>query len=464
MKKVIIIGGGIAGLSAGVFAQLSGFDTTILEGHSIAGGNCTSWKRKGYLFEGGLHWLAGTDPNNPLYQLWLAIGAFNDTVKFRYSDPFLEYSHNNAPIRIYRDVERTESEWLALSPQDEKEIRAIFNNIRRIQETEEIDSIYYELSKEEYASRFSHEALREFFLAIPGDEQAVPMLIFTCGSLASGEGGFPEGGSLPFVERIVKNFESLGGKIKYKTRAERVIVEDGAATGVIANGELLSADAVIVASDTMMIDELFETRPESPWLDEMRATTKPTMCVLVSLGIDADLTHYAERPIFKLSTPITYADQTLLYLYTNSYATDPFYSPRGKTAMTMQLSGDTYDFWKKAKDEGRYTEEKENIAKQIIAAIEEQIPESKGKIEVCDIATPLTYERYCNNWKGSWMSALSPEMRREPYPATIENLSGVYFAGHRMIQPGGFPSALISGQIAVGHLCGDTGIPFPFDE
>ena len=51
MKKVIIIGGGIAGLSAGVYARRSGFDVTILEQHTIPGGNSTSWKRDGYLFE-----------------------------------------------------------------------------------------------------------------------------------------------------------------------------------------------------------------------------------------------------------------------------------------------------------------------------------------------------------------------------------------------------------------------------
>ena len=55
MKKLIVIGGGIAGLSAGIYAQKCGFDTTIFESHSISGGNCTSWKRGGYLFEGGMH-------------------------------------------------------------------------------------------------------------------------------------------------------------------------------------------------------------------------------------------------------------------------------------------------------------------------------------------------------------------------------------------------------------------------
>jgi len=46
------VGAGIAGLSAGIYARQSGFDVTILEMHTIPGGNSTSWKRGGYP-EGG---------------------------------------------------------------------------------------------------------------------------------------------------------------------------------------------------------------------------------------------------------------------------------------------------------------------------------------------------------------------------------------------------------------------------
>lgn len=461
MKKVFIIGGGIAGLSAGVFAQKSGFEVTILESHSIAGGNCTSWKRKGYLFEGGMHWLAGTSPQNPLHHLWRAVGAFNDNVTISYNEPFMEYKYSGKPIRLYRDVNSTERDLLALSPEDEKEIKALCDSIRKVQAGHELETIYYELTRDEYVNRFCHEGIRELLLSVPGDEQGIPMMILTCGHLANGEGGFPEGGSLTFVERIVKNYVSLGGKIRYNTRADHVVIENRKAVGVVAGGEFFPAEAVIVASDTMAIDKLFDSPLQAPWLNEMYATTKPTMCVLVSLGIGADLKHYPEKPIFKLNTPISFADQTRQYLYANNYAADPFYSPSGKTALTIQLAGgDTYDFWKKAKEEGRYSEEKQKIADQIITAIAEQIPETEGKIEVCDIATPLTYERYCGNWKGSWMTAMTAEMRLEPYPATVEGLDGVYFAGYRMIPPGGLPPALISGQIAVQHLCGDAGVPF----
>ncbi|HOO28715.1 MAG TPA: FAD-dependent oxidoreductase, partial [Lachnospiraceae bacterium] len=49
MKKVIIAGAGIAGLTAGIYARQSGFEVTIYESHAIAGGASTSWRRNGYL-------------------------------------------------------------------------------------------------------------------------------------------------------------------------------------------------------------------------------------------------------------------------------------------------------------------------------------------------------------------------------------------------------------------------------
>jgi len=484
-KKVIVIGGGISGLSAGVYAQKCGFDVTILESHSIAGGICTSWKRKGYLFEGGMHWLAGSSRSQPLNKMWRHIGALDDSVKICYRDPFIEYNHEGTPIRLYRDIDTTERHLTQLSPSDAKEIKKFCNHVRGLKNLAEpiadikgvkatrkdrqspfalfsflpvirMMSTYSKVSVAQYASRFKHEGIREMFSAMPGNEQGIAMLIMTLGALSRGDGGFPEGGSIPFAGRIAKTFTSLGGEIRYNTRADRVIIENGKAAGVIANGGKMDADAVIITSDTMAIDRFFDTPPKAPWLDEMRKVTKPTSATFVSLGINADLGMYPERPLIKLKKQIKLSGETFESLLLANYATDPYYSPGGKSVITAQLPGDTYDYWKKLKEDGRYEEEKQRIGDEVIAGITAHIPEVKGQAEVCDVATPLTYERYCGNWKGSWMSAITPDMKFKPYPAVIKGLDRVYFAGQRMIPPGGIPPAAMSARTAVQHLCRDT--------
>src|SRR5512133_3451140 len=76
-EKVIIIGGGIAGLSAGIYSAMNGFDTEILEMHSVAGGQCTAWERNKYRFDYCLHWLVGTS-KGPFHEIWRETNVLNN--------------------------------------------------------------------------------------------------------------------------------------------------------------------------------------------------------------------------------------------------------------------------------------------------------------------------------------------------------------------------------------------------
>ncbi len=59
-EKIIIIGAGISGLSAGCYARMNGYDAEIYEMDSKPGGLCTAWKRKGYTIDGCIHWLTAS--------------------------------------------------------------------------------------------------------------------------------------------------------------------------------------------------------------------------------------------------------------------------------------------------------------------------------------------------------------------------------------------------------------------
>lgn len=55
MKKVVIIGGGVSGLSAGIYAQQKGYQTEIYEKNQMLGGECTGWNRQGYHIDNCIH-------------------------------------------------------------------------------------------------------------------------------------------------------------------------------------------------------------------------------------------------------------------------------------------------------------------------------------------------------------------------------------------------------------------------
>ena len=78
MKKVIVIGAGISGLTAAVYARRSGFEVVVLEKAGNPGGVSTSWCRKGYTFEGGVHWLIGAKEDQPLHAVWKETGALQE--------------------------------------------------------------------------------------------------------------------------------------------------------------------------------------------------------------------------------------------------------------------------------------------------------------------------------------------------------------------------------------------------
>jgi phytoene dehydrogenase-like protein len=236
-----------------------------------------------------------------------------------------------------------------------------------------------------------------------------------------------------------------------------VNIQNGNVTGVKLPDTFLEADAVIVTQETAAaIDELFETPPDDPWLREIRDTVKPVVCTFISIGVRTVLSDN-QLPKWKLENPINYAGKEELFLSFSSY---PQYAPEGGTALTTIFMADTYDFWKKAKEEGRYEQEKQTLAEQVSRALCQRYPQCESKIEVVDIATPLTYERYTGAYHGAWMSMTEPGDKMKQFPGTCKDITGLYFAGHRLMLPGGLPSAAASGRQAAQLVCRQFGAVF----
>ena len=254
MKNVIIVGAGIAGLTAGIYARQSGFEVTIYESHKIPGGASTSWRRKGYLFEGGMHWLTGSSPRAPLNKLWREVGALNDSVKILNRDPFYVFEHKGQTACLYRDINKLKRHFLEVSPEDRKEILFLCRDLEKfgrvsmpIRDIKGVKvkkkmsmslsdlfkmmpamprmAFYSKLTTKAYSERFKSPLLRLMLQSIVGSETNAVGLMFTLSTLASGDGGYPEGGSLGMAGRMAQYFEELGGCIQYGKFVNKVVVE-----------------------------------------------------------------------------------------------------------------------------------------------------------------------------------------------------------------------------------------------
>ena len=69
-QKIVIIGGGIAGLSAGIYAQKAGFDSVVYEKHSVPGGQCTGWMREGHYIDNCICWMTCAKEGYDLWEMW----------------------------------------------------------------------------------------------------------------------------------------------------------------------------------------------------------------------------------------------------------------------------------------------------------------------------------------------------------------------------------------------------------
>jgi len=263
------------------------------------------------------------------------------------------------------------------------------------------------------------------------------------------------------AKRMADRFQSLGGRITYKTRVEQVSVENGTATGVMVEGEVVPYDAVIITQDTLSaIDTLFDTPLHESWAEQMRNDTHPMLDVFVGLGVEADLSALPEQIMFPAAEPIRIGELAFENVVFNNYAGYEGYAPKGCAALTATLVGDSYDFWKRCRENGTYDQEKQKVAQALIREIGLKYPETRGKIVVSDVATPLTYERYLHSNKGSWMSVTKKGQGNIQYPCKTASVQNLYFAGQRLTPPGGLPVALTTGRTAVQHLCLNTDTVF----
>jgi phytoene dehydrogenase-like protein len=110
--------------------------------------------------------------------------------------------------------------------------------------------------------------------------------------------------------------------------------------------------------------------------------------------------------------------------------------------------------------------EKKRIADEVIERLDARYPGLAAQVEVVDVTTPLTYERYTSNWKGSmegWLvttGILARLMRGENMKKTLPGLEGFYMVGQWVEPGGGVPAAALSGRNATQLLCHAARRPF----
>ena len=130
-KRIAIIGAGIAGLSAASYLQRNGFRTEVFESHDKPGGLCTAWTRKGYTFDGCIHWLMGSGKSSNLHRIWEELGA-GELEYLEWEVYTVVALPGGDSFTVYTDPDRLAAEMLRLSPDDDSFARFFASKVRAV--------------------------------------------------------------------------------------------------------------------------------------------------------------------------------------------------------------------------------------------------------------------------------------------------------------------------------------------
>jgi len=324
----------------------------------------------------------------------------------------------------------------------------------------------------EFAERFEDPLLREgiplFFQFSPQD---FPMMLClsTLGMMHDREAGYPIGGSLPIAESLEARYLDLGGEVVYRTKVSDILVEEDHAVGLELDGEeKVYGDIIISAADgRSTIFDLLDGDYTNEKINEIYqgGMIASKSILQVSLGVAMDFSDHPPMINFPLEEPVWLGNVRHDRLTLKHYCFDPNMAPEGKSVLTLWCEAD-YDYWHWLRgDRTRYRAHKDEVAEVIIEILDDRYPGLRDALEVVDVATPITYERYTGNWRGAFAGwALTTRkmsmMMGIGMDKTLPGLEGLYMIG-QWVEPGGnVELSCASGRDVIGDICRERERPF----
>lgn len=488
-KSVIIIGAGIAGLSAGCYGQMNGFRTRIFEMHKKnPGGLCTSWKRQDYTVNGCLHWLVGSSPASKFNGIWRELGALKGKTIVDYEEYGRIEAADGTKFIVYTDIERLERHMKEIAPADAALIDEFTSAVRRctrleppLEKAPEVMGFFdmikmifanfgllrilwkwNRVSLAEYGGRFKSPLLRNAFPLFFMPDFPVSFILMTFAWMHNRTAGYVIGGSLEFSRGIEKRYLALGGEVTYKSKVARILTANGRATGIrLDDGTEHMADYVISAADGHatifdMLEGKYVDETISGYYDKL-IPFPPLM--YIALGVNRtfnDLPSSAGGISLELAEPLVVGNVRQKFMRVHIYNFDPTLAPEGRTVLVVMMQTD-YEYWKKLRgNDDQYKAEKEKIADRVLAILDKRFPGLAGQVEMRDVASPTTFIRYTGNWKGSfegWQVTPGTWSFGKVMKKTLPGLENFFMAGHWVEPGGGLPAVAMSGRNVIQIIC-----------
>jgi phytoene dehydrogenase-like protein len=451
--KAVIIGSGLGGLTTGAFLAKAGVEVTVLEKHFRIGGYAHNFKRKQFVFESGIHSVPFSD-DGIIRNLLTQLGVNDKITTVEFPEMYRIISPEGEFIVPSRKEDAKDYLYKTF-PDQKKGLDQFFSDcdtlFEKMMTLFDADKRGYRDEDPEFMATFHNKSFKDYLNSIftnktlfnlfSGQWPYVGITPESGGSLFLHmlfathffNGSFTVKGGYASLAEVLKDVIELnGGAVLTKQEVVEVQCDKKVAKSVkTAKGDIFEADILVsnISPEIFHNKLLPEISQSKRWKKRINNLNPSLSSVIVYLGMKESFRN-------KITGNITfwYKDEDQTKIYKRIMANEPYNrdhlvllnSVEDIAAPTLTLMTFVQQSYS-----NNWKEDKKIIADQMIDQMEELFPGLKDEIELVEIGSPDTFERYTANSGGAiYGYENSYEMYKEAKMPMKSHIKNMYQTGH----------------------------------